>query len=103
MNSTTTQATTPLYIQDYIFRGQELDEYSVYELAAITSAKATTRREMDRYLMRGTEPSHRGPAWNRHVFFLPEHLKADSRWISFLRRPKVPVIVGNFVRCLDLC
>lgn len=87
---------TPLYVEDYIFRGSDLEEYSIYELAELTYAKGTTGRDMNRYV-NATETAHtdRQPTWNRRVFFQSEHSKAGSRWISFMRRPKIPCIVGT--------
>jgi hypothetical protein len=67
---------TPLYVEDYIFRGSDLEEYSIYELAELTYAKGTTERDMNRYV-NATETAHtdRQPTWNRRVFFQLEHSK----------------------------
>jgi len=86
----------PLLVEDYIFRGDELEDYSVYELACLTCAKNTTPSERNRYiealqsLEAGTKPS-----WNRRVPFQSAHSRALSRWICFLTHPKVPCIVGK--------
>ena len=86
-----------LGIEDYIFRGDELHDYSIYELACITCAKGTTAGERARYVeVTQKSPERDRPRnWNRRVLFQPEHSKADSRWTSFLRHPKVPCIVGR--------
>ena len=95
-DSTSTVKPIPLYVQDYIFRGAELEEYSLYELMGVAYAKGATKTEMDRYA-NATEasPSEGRSLWNRRVLFQPQHSKVESRWISFMRHPKVPCIVGN--------
>jgi hypothetical protein len=87
----------PLLVEDYIFRGHELDDYSIYELACMTTAKGSTSGEQQRYkeaneLLAGSDERS---CWNRKVFFLSQHSRAKTRWISFLRNPKVPCIVGE--------
>ena len=102
VDSPTAELHTPLYMEDYIFRGSDLEEYSIYELAELTYAKGTTERDMNRYV-NATESAHtdRQPTWNRRVFFQSGHSKAGSRWISFMRRPKIPCIVGTILLHID--
>lgn len=86
-----------LPVEDYIFRGTELDDYSIYKLACVTCVKRTTATEKARYIdlsQRG-EQNENSTSWNRRVLFQSEHSKSKSRWISFLRHSKVPCIVGN--------
>ena len=89
-----------LAIEDYIFRGDELEDYSIYELACTTCTKRTTALEKARYM----EASNRRQQnetfnWNRRVQFQSGHSKGESRWTSFLKSPKVPCIVGKILRC----
>ena len=82
--------------RDYIFRGAGLEEYSLYGLAGVAYAKGTTKIEMDRYANATRALQLEGRSlWNRRVLFQPQHSKSESRWISFMRHPKVPCIVGN--------
>jgi|SRR5271155_4969511 len=85
----------PVNVEDYIFRGHELTDYSIYELAMVAYAKATTKTEMSRYnqaqqltYMESSKP------WNRRVLFLQMHTKAATRCIMFQRNTKVPCIIG---------
>ena len=73
-DSTSTVKPIPLYVQDYIFRGAELEEYSLYELMGVAYAKGATKTEMDRYA-NATEasPSEGRSLWNRRVLFQPQH------------------------------
>jgi hypothetical protein len=88
----------PLVVENYIFRGEELEYYSIYELTCMTCPKNTTATEKDQYV-RACESlkEDQSLTWNHCVFFQQAHSKAKSRWISFLREPKVPCIVGNLL------
>jgi len=95
----------PLLVEDYIYRGEELEDFSIYELACLTCPKNTSALERERYI-RACESlrDDQTLTWNHRVFFQPAHSKAKSRWISFLREPKVPCIAGNSftsVACID--
>jgi hypothetical protein len=86
----------PLLVEDYIYRGEELEDFSIYELACLTCPKNTSAVERERYI-RACESlrDDQTLTWNHRVFFQSTHSKAKSRWISFLREPKVPCITGN--------
>src|SRR4051812_32196993 len=75
----------PLLVEDYVFHGEELEDYSIYELACLTSAKGTTVFERDKYMNAcKLSPSTECSCWNRRVLFQPGHSKSQTRWISFL-------------------
>lgn len=86
-----------LLVEDYIFRGDELEDYSIYELTCLTCSKGSTDSERDRYV-KASESLSEGEtlSWNRRVLFRPGHSKVQSRWTSFLKSPKVPTIICRY-------
>src|SRR5579859_5937255 len=69
----------PLNVEDYIFRGQELQGYSVYELAMVAFRKGTNTAEMERYA-RVVESlsTNESTRWNRRVSFQQDHSRPEG-------------------------
>jgi hypothetical protein len=47
---------TPLNVEDYIFRGDELEDYSIYELSMVSYSRGTAKMTMERYHQRDRSP-----------------------------------------------
>lgn len=84
----------PINVEDYIFRGGELEDYSIYELAMVTYSRGVDRATVERYHQRN-HTSGRAGLWNRRVFFQAEHSQANSRWTVFQKQEKVPCVIGT--------
>ena len=95
--STGSSHQVPLNVEDYIFRGNELDDYSIYELAMASYSCSTDKATMERYHQRD-RTTRRGPGsstiWNQRAFFQSAHSQAESRWTVFQKQEKVPCILG---------
>jgi hypothetical protein len=70
----------PLLVEDYIYHGEELENFSIYELACLTCPKNMSALERERYI-RACESlrDDQTLTWNRQVFFEAAHSKAKSR------------------------
>lgn len=87
---------TPLNVEDYIFRGDELEGYSIYELSMVSYNRGTDKMTMERYRQRDRSPvRQQSRKWNRRVFFRSAHSQAESRWTVFQKLEKVPCVVGK--------
>lgn len=69
----------PVNVEDYIFRGDELEDYSLYELAMLIYSQGTAQATMERYRLRDQPTTQRrARQWNRRVFFQSGHSQSNS-------------------------
>jgi hypothetical protein len=88
----------PEAVLNYLFRGEECESMSVYEMALQTRVAPATEGQISRYMESiSTESSsgRQGRPWNRKSRFDPRHPKSSSAWITFRSEEHTPVIVGK--------
>jgi hypothetical protein len=86
----------PSMIEDFIFRGEELNGYNLYEMYRDTESVGTSVQEMERY-NRSLEKdgTHVGRPYNRRVYFQAQHSKHSLRWTIIRSKQMVPCILGT--------
>ena len=86
-------------VLNYIFRGEECNSMSVYEMALRMSVVSATEDQMVKYkeCVRTTSARH-GRPWNQKSMLHPLHPKSLSIWITFWSEEHTPVILGK--QCL---
>jgi Helitron helicase-like domain at N-terminus len=82
-------------VEDYIFRGDELEQFSVYEMAMSTVAEDCSDDEIERYLRSQERENNRGRPWDKRVFFQTGHKKQQRRWTRVLRSQEVPRVYSK--------
>jgi hypothetical protein len=85
----------PGVVEDYIFRGNELEDMSMYEMVMMTQVVDGDENQFQRYRESLNGHRRRGRPWNKKIFLLPQHSQSASRWISFRSEPCVPCVYGK--------
>ena len=92
----------PKVVLNYIFRGDDCESMSVYDMALQTSVAQATEGQMSRYkesISSETSSGRQGRPWNRKSKFLPLHPKSSSTWITFHSEEHTSVILDK--KCSD--
>lgn len=85
----------PDVIEDYIFRGEQLHTYNLYEMYRNTESVPTSASEKEKYdLSIDGNHTHRGRPYNPRVSFQAQHSKNSSRWTIIHSKQMVPCILG---------
>jgi hypothetical protein len=88
----------PNAIEDYVFRGESLTDYSVYDICRNTECVATSAEGREKYEKAISERgTHVGRPYNERVSFQPQHSRESSRWISIRSKKVVPCILGRSI------
>ena len=85
----------PGMVEDYIFRGNELEDMSLYEMVMMTQVVDGNEKQFERYRESLNGHRRRGRPWNKKIFLLLQHSEATSQWISFRSEPCVPCVYGK--------
>jgi hypothetical protein len=84
----------PVAVEDYVFRGDRLSNYSLYETYRDTKCVSMSHSEKEKYLRSIEERAkHRGQPYNERIVFQTPHSRHLSRWTIVRSRPSVPYIV----------
>lgn len=88
----------PSAIEDYVFRGESLTDYSVYDICRNTEYVATSAEGKEKYEKAISERgTHAGRSYNERVFFQSQYSRESSRWISIRSKKMVPCILGRSI------
>jgi hypothetical protein len=87
--------TIPTAVEDYIYRGDDLENLSIYELCMFTQTLNGDEEEFERYRKSLTQLRQRGRPWNERVFFHVTHSNSSRRWIRVRTEPCVPCVYGE--------
>jgi len=82
-------------VEDYIYRGTELEDYSLYEMSMSAVAEDCTEVNRAKYREWLLDPKRPGRPWHQRVFLKPQHRRADKRWIRMLPTDRVPCVYGK--------
>jgi hypothetical protein len=95
--------TVPDVVQDYIFRGEELNDRSIYEMEMETKCVTMTEEERERYEYSIEQGVHAGRPFLERVRFQIQHSRASSRWIMLRSKQVVPCIFGTIMCQINEC
>jgi hypothetical protein len=85
----------PAVVENYIYRGRECEDMSLYEMAMKTEVKPMTTAQWEKYasyLDSNEITAGRHP--NPKARFQPSHSKERTHWITFYTNDKTPVVYG---------
>jgi hypothetical protein len=84
-----------LPILNYMYRGDECEDMSVYEMSSWTDVIRVTDETTMRYRDRHASTSRNQTKWTQKVAFRAIHPNTHSHWISFYKEAHTPVIIGT--------
>jgi hypothetical protein len=89
----------PVAIEDYVFRGDRLCNYSLYEMYRDTECVPMSFSEKEKYERSIEERGmHRGRPYNERVMFQALHSRHCSRWTILRSKRSVPYIIGILIK-----
>jgi len=94
----------PKSIEDYVYRGDELENYSLYEMHRKAECIPMSMQEKEKYLYAiRNQASHRGRPYNERICFKSSHSCESSRWMMIRSKQAVPCIFGITQTSLKEC
>jgi hypothetical protein len=82
-------------VEDYLYRGERLSNYSLYEMNQKTECVPMSTVENERYQRSiRQEETHRGRPFNERICFQAQHSRQSYRWIKIRSKEVVPCIIG---------
>lgn len=79
-------------VENYIYRGKECDDMSVYEMTMKTRIRSVTQEQKDKYATAHLNGNER---YTKKSLFSNRHSRATSHWIHFTRDDMTPVVYGT--------
>ena len=90
----------PIAVQDYIFRGDQLQDYSLYELTMWTTVENISSDRWTKYLGAYAAPdAFQSTKWQVRVQMNDEHPRqvyGSVRVVMFHKAERVPLLIGTF-------
>jgi len=91
----------PAVVENYIYRGRECDDMSLYEMTMETEVKPMTAAQWEKYTSQlDSNKITAGRHLNQKARFLPPHSKERTHWICFYTNDKTPVVYGAPYNCV---
>ena len=93
----------PAVVENYIYRGNECEDMSLYEMAMKTEVRPMTALQWEKYASHlDSNKITAGRQLNLKSRFQRPHSKEQTHWISFYTNDKTPVVYGTSL-LVDLC
>jgi hypothetical protein len=85
----------PKAIEDYIYRGDRLEDYSIYEMHRKAECVTMSIQDKEKYLNAiSNRATRRGRPYNERICFKPHHSCQSSQWMMIRSKQAVPCIFG---------